>query len=207
MDDKTHDFYAENAATCALRWDGLEHDAGLAPFFANAFRPRGRVLDVGCGSGRQVRTLHEHGFDAYGIEPVDALRDQLVERHPGLADVIATGSLPDLTLPLSWPHEFDGIVCEAVLMHVPESDLVGALKSLRGYLASEGRLLISVPSERPGITEQRDLVGRLFTGISIDELEAFSSQVGFTFDARWRGRRDAQARQGHSWDVLQLRRR
>ena len=41
--------------------------------FEAAFAPGSRVLDVGCGKGRDVVALLDMSFDAYGVEPNDAI--------------------------------------------------------------------------------------------------------------------------------------
>jgi len=58
---------------------------------------------------------------------------------------------------------FDGVVCSAVLMHVPEAELFDAAFSLNRLLRENGRLWISVIGQRPGLNaENWDETGRLF---------------------------------------------
>jgi SAM-dependent methyltransferase len=59
--------------------------SAISKHFASAFAPGARVLDVGCGMGRDLAALLEMGFDACGIEPHDAMRARAIERHPNLA--------------------------------------------------------------------------------------------------------------------------
>ena len=56
----------------------------LMPYFPMAFLPGSRVLDVGCGSGRDVKALLKQGYDAHGVEPVAAMREMAIAHSPEL---------------------------------------------------------------------------------------------------------------------------
>src|SRR5205823_3692632 len=92
------------------------------PSFSNA--PL-RVLDVGAGSGREMALLARERFEAYGVEPSVALRQEAVARHPELTDRIEAGSLPGLARTLE--HPYDGVICSAVLQHIPRHQLFEAV--------------------------------------------------------------------------------
>ena len=81
------------------------------------FDGRTRILDAGCGSGRNLPYFLARGFDVFAIDEdaaaVDAVRRLAVQRAPALPpDRIRQGSL----LALPWPDgSMDAIVCSAVL--------------------------------------------------------------------------------------------
>ena len=60
------------------------------------------------------------GYDAYGVEPSSTLREAALAAHPELATRLTEGALPSLGMPFG--ESFDGVVCCAVLMHLPESE-------------------------------------------------------------------------------------
>ncbi|MFO1489431.1 MAG: hypothetical protein U1F77_05500 [Kiritimatiellia bacterium] len=62
MDPATHAYYDDHAAELARRYDAAPD--GVSGLFTQAFEGRTTVLDVGCGSGRDVRRLVKLGFDA-----------------------------------------------------------------------------------------------------------------------------------------------
>jgi cyclopropane fatty-acyl-phospholipid synthase-like methyltransferase len=55
MDAQTLQYYARSAETVASRYESIVN--GLAEHFETAFAPGSRVLDLGCGSGRDMALL------------------------------------------------------------------------------------------------------------------------------------------------------
>jgi SAM-dependent methyltransferase len=98
---------------------------------------RARILDAGCGSGRNMVELARHGT-VTGVELSDTSID--LARARGAGEVIA-GSV--LEMPLDG-DSFDLSVCLDVIEHL-EDDL-GALRELRRVLAPGGPLLVTVPA-------------------------------------------------------------
>ncbi|WP_206023485.1 bifunctional 2-polyprenyl-6-hydroxyphenol methylase/3-demethylubiquinol 3-O-methyltransferase UbiG [Rubrivivax sp. JA1026] len=182
MDPKTAEFYERHAAELAARYESAA--SPVEPYVPLAF-PRGaRVLDVGAGSGRDLAALLRAGIDGYGVEPSPGLRQAAITAHPELASRLVAGSLPDIGTPFG--GGFDGIVCYAVLMHVPEAALFDAAFSLRSLLKTHGRLLLSIPSARTDVRQDhRDDKGRLFQPYRPEELQLLFERLGFQLIGRW----------------------
>ena len=205
VDQQTAAFYEEFGASAAERWETIPADAGVAQVFDDAFDAASTILDIGCGSGRDMSDLLRRGHDVYGIEPSSELRRHAERLHPELAERITPGSLPDAVhLPPPWPKLFDAIVCSAVLMHLPVGLVSDAFGRVRCMLRSRGRMLLSIPSARPVVVDQRDPNGRLFSGITADQVVAAAEVNGFRLHSIWSDLQDAQGRVGNSWDVLLL---
>jgi len=202
MDEPTRAAYAAHAAELAARH--LAAGKGVARHFAQAFAPGDRILDVGSGSGRDLAALVSEGFTAYGVEPSAAMREQALHAYPELGGLLHEGELPGPLVGLAdkLGGPFDGVVCSAVLQHLPRPELFDAVFSLRGVLRPGGRLLVSIPVERPGLDAQgRDALGRLFTGVTSGELELLCQRVGFRTIGRWQGP-DSIDRTGIRWATL-----
>jgi SAM-dependent methyltransferase len=112
----------------AVIW-GLLHRAGLPP--------SPRILDAGCGTGRNLAEFGRLGA-AHGVDP----SPQAIAfcRSRGL-DGVVEASIESL------PFEdasFDLILATDVLEHVPRDDL--ALGELRRVAAPGARLLVTVPA-------------------------------------------------------------
>jgi SAM-dependent methyltransferase len=187
----TNTFYDGWAAT------GREsaHSA-ISRHFAAAFAPGARVLDVGCGMGRDLAVLREMGFDACGVEPHDAMRARALELHPTLAARIASASLPDLGQPFG--GGFDAVVCSAVLMHVTADALPASLAALNAVLVPQARVLMAVPEMQANLlVDGHDQDGRAFTNHAPEHVVRLMAELGFALvnradiatpstDTRWR---------------------
>jgi SAM-dependent methyltransferase len=169
---------------------------------AVAFPQEGRILDVGLGSGRDLALLLREGYDAYGVEPIDAMRMEAVRRHPELVSRVCGGALPHVQTPFG--DKFHGILCSAVLMHLPESDLFDTAFNLRRLLSPNGRLLVSLPLTRGDVRSgERAEDGRLFKTYTPEYLQLLFERVGFQQIGRWTTD-DGLGRAGTTWYVLLL---
>jgi len=99
--------------------------------------PGARVLDAGCGSGRNMVELRRHG-EVTGVEV--AQTSAALARARGAGEVFE-GSL--MEMPFA-QDSFDLAVCLDVIEHLPDD--VGALRELRRVLAPGGALLVTVPA-------------------------------------------------------------
>lgn len=129
---------------------------GIPPLlveFAGRLRPRARVLDAGCGAGRDTRWLLDHRFsvDAFDIsrEMVEATRANTCGRvQPRRLD------FRDYRDP---PESWDGIWALASLLHMSRADLRACLPRLFESLTETGKLAFSV---KLGQGARMDALGR-----------------------------------------------
>ena len=216
MDPRTLSYYERHAAEMVER-DERRPSSGISRYFPLAFGPprRARVLDVGAGTCRDAALLARAGYDVRAIEPSAALRDVALQRHAELRERLFPGSLPD-ALPGADALEgpFDGVLCCAVLQHLPRHALFDAVYTLRGLLSPHGRELVSIPTSSgntsaaadapPGRVldaEHRDPDGRLYTPIAPGELRLLFERCGFATIGSWQDP-DAIGRPGVHWHTL-----
>jgi SAM-dependent methyltransferase len=164
------------------RWAATGREAprsAISHQFAAAFAPGARVLDVGCGMGRDVVALLDMGFDAYGVEPNDAMRAQALARDPRLGERVAAAALPALGQPFG--GGFDAIVCSAVLMHLSGDALPDAFAAFAAVLRPRARVLMALPHMLPALlSEGRDPDGRQFENHAPERVREALAALGFT---------------------------
>jgi SAM-dependent methyltransferase len=156
MDDKTLAAYDGAAAEFAADWHAQPPPTDLHAIVRRFFKP-GLTADIGCGSGREVAWLEANGYRAVGYDNSEGLlraaRDryhELTFRHaalPTLADLHDDG--------------FDNVLCETVIMHLPQDEIALAVRRLLAILKPGGILYLSW-RVAPGV-DQRDASGRLYT--------------------------------------------
>jgi SAM-dependent methyltransferase len=120
---KDHDVTQNRAAL-------LQHIRGAPPY---------RILDFGCGPGRDLKHFKDLGHEAVGLEGAEKFVEH-ARRHSGCEvwhqDFLA------LDLP---PESFDGIFANASLFHVPSQELPRVLSELFASLKEGGVLFSSNP--------------------------------------------------------------
>jgi len=81
--------------------------------------PRGRGLDVGCGTGALAARIAEAGWDMTGIDPSQGMLDVLRRRAPQVAAVVGSGS----ALPFD-DDSFELVISVAVMHHIADAGKV-----------------------------------------------------------------------------------
>jgi len=108
----------------------LRHLEGPGPF---------SILDLGCGPGRDLATFRSLGHEAIGVDGA-ARFVAMARAHSGCE--VWQQNLLALDLPAT---RFDGIFANAVLQHVPGSEIARVLLELRAALRPRGVLFSSIP--------------------------------------------------------------
>lgn len=83
----------------------------------NRIKPDARILDAGCGKGRNIRPFLENGFSCVGIDPDISKIDFMKENFPDYIDSFSNVSIEDYKDEIG----FDFILCNAVL-HFAKND-------------------------------------------------------------------------------------
>jgi SAM-dependent methyltransferase len=129
-----------------------------------------RILDLGCGPGRDLLDFKARGHDPVGL---DGTADfvEMARRHAGVP--VLHQSFLALDLP---PHSFDGVFANASLFHVPAQALPRVLADLFACLREGGVLFSSNPrgDDREGWNGDR--YGAYHT---LAQWQSFATDAGF----------------------------
>jgi 2-polyprenyl-3-methyl-5-hydroxy-6-metoxy-1,4-benzoquinol methylase len=182
MDYPTLAYYNTNAPEVAARYEQVSSIAVAR--FESTFTKGSKLLDIGCGSGRDLALLARMGFDVYGVDPSAEFIQLAQHTHPELEGRLSVSGLPELGIPFG--GSFDGVVCYGVLMHLNQEVLVRSVKSLRACLKIGGRVIIAIATKKPGIdTQHRDEEGRLFRLHRGEDLQSLFASNGFELIEQW----------------------
>jgi SAM-dependent methyltransferase len=133
-------------------------------------RPPFRILDFGCGPGRDLKVFAELGHIAVGLEGAAAFA-AMARAHSG-CEVWQQDFLR-----LDLPHEyFDGVFANAALFHVPSQELPRVLLELHACLKPGGVLFCSNPR---GHNEEGWAGGRYGSYHDIETWRGYVSGAGF----------------------------
>ncbi|MFI5151375.1 MAG: class I SAM-dependent methyltransferase [Bacteroidia bacterium] len=103
----------------------------------NRLSAKGRLLDIGCGTGEFLQTCRTGGWDVIGIEPSEQARKQAIGSF-GL-DIKTEEELNNLN-----KESFNVISLWHVLEHVPA--LNERIEEIKQLLKPEGKIIIAVPN-------------------------------------------------------------
>jgi SAM-dependent methyltransferase len=154
-DDRTLRAYEAGAASFAQDWHRQHAPSDLQSTVKCFFKP-GTAADIGCGSGRDVAWLSANGFPAIGYDASQGLLAEARQRYPHCD--FRSAALPDLAGIAD--GTFDNVLCETVIMHLPEQEIDPAVRRLVSILRPGGVLYLTWRITTGADT--RDRQGRLY---------------------------------------------
>lgn len=96
-----------------------------------------KILDAGCGCGKDCKYISEKGFEVTGIdlsiEMLTIAKEKVPNRKFEVMD-IADISYPE--------NSYDGIISNCSLFHIPSEELPKTLESFASILKPNGKLLL-----------------------------------------------------------------
>ncbi len=140
------DYYEANAFKYHESTIGINPSSFLEPL-ARRLPSAAAILDVGCGSGRDLRWFKERGFRPIGIERSPSLAE-LARNHSGCPVMEANFETHDFS-----DCPVDALVLVGALVHIPHNRFEQVLDHLLKALRPGGHALITLKEGR-GITEK-----------------------------------------------------
>jgi len=145
------DYYRQNAQRFFTDTASVDMSALYTPFI-DCLPPGARILDAGCGSGRDVKAFSEMGF---AVEAFDASAELVALARQLSGKPVAQMRFQDVDA----VEKYDGVWCCASLLHVSEAELPGVMTKLAIALKPGGVGYLSFKYGRG----EREKAGRRFT--------------------------------------------
>lgn len=194
--NSTIEYYNKNADDYYWLTVGIDMDA-TRQRFAAYLPAESNVIDLGCGSGRDVLAFTNMGHNAVGLDAAEELVKLAKER---LEIRAFTGDMSTWTA----GEPYNGIWCCASLIHLNDKDVRSFFGKLDRNLKPGGVLYLSVKS---GIQTSEDKNGVYQRNFTEDELrELVRSVPGLEVKELWYTE-DGMNRDGFRWLNLIAQRR
>lgn len=183
MDETTRGFYDGDPEgySESTRWNDV---TSLTGRFISRLPPGARILDMGCGSGRDTLAFRRLGF---GVVPVDGS-----EGMCRIASEFTGSEVRRLDfLDLDYVDEFDGVWACASLLHLRPEEIPEVMDLVRRALRSGGVFFLSF--KEGDFRGYRD--GRWYTDMTSEGLRELAEGTGFEVLDMW----ESVDRRGVRW--------
>ncbi len=165
MADSAIRYYNENARAYFDSTVALDMGKLYGPFLKH-LRPGSKVLDAGCGSGRDSLFFKNQGFQ---VTAFDASKEMVKLASELLVQKVLLMSFEDLSL----TEQYDGIWACASLLHVEKAKLSRVVAELAKHLKDGGVFYISFKYGREEYWKE----GRYFNHLDEDTLKEILQEV------------------------------
>lgn len=163
--DKTLQYYNEQASSFVQRTVDVEFSA-LQNEFVSRIGDGGRLLDLGCGSGRDSKAFLDQGFDVVSVDGSEEMA-KIASEYIG-RDVICS------TFQDYGPEgPFDGIWACASLLHLAKEDIVPVMQKLTAALNKGGSFYVSF--KYGDFSGERN--GRYFTDLNEESFGELAANI------------------------------
>jgi SAM-dependent methyltransferase len=136
-------------------------------------RTPGKILDLGCGPGRDLVAFQSLGHDVTGLDatPAFVAMAKEVAKCPVWEQNFLNLDLPN--------NHFDGVFANASLIHVPTREMQRVLQDLQRALIDRGVLVMSMVRGNDEGFSERPTGARYVAGWEYETLAPLLLAVGF----------------------------
>jgi len=163
------EFYQKHYKAYHEKTFSIDPSSFLDPF-ARRLPAESFVLDVGCGSGRDLCWMKKRGFDVIGFE-----------RSPGLAELARDNAGCEIIEGDFETYDFSSILVDAVmlvgaLVHVPHEGFLDVFQNITSTIPENGSVLITLKEGKGDLTAPD---GRVFYLWDDPEIREMFYTLGF----------------------------
>jgi SAM-dependent methyltransferase len=146
------DYYQKNYKAYHEKTFSIDPNSFLAPL-AQRLPPEAFILDVGCGSGRDLLWMKKRGFDVIGFERSDGLAE-LARDNVGCEVIQGDFETYDFSSIF-----VDAIMLVGAMVHVPRERFSEVFKNITASISRRGNVLITL---KQGSRDRTDADNRIF---------------------------------------------
>ncbi len=162
---KTIDTYDNTAAEYAQKNSTMrfwEHQQSEFTDYLNGKK----ILDAGCGHGRDTKDFIAQGYSVTGIDLSEGLLGEAQKRVPN--GKFLKMDFTNLTFP---DKSFDGLWCAAALLHIEKSHAENALSGFARVLKDEGVLFVSIKKGEGEVVKTEPQGQKFFANYTKSEID------------------------------------
>ena len=187
MIDKNVEYYNNNADSF---FEGSVNAdmSGVRSGFSKYVPDGGKILDAGCGSGRDSKAFLSEGYDVVAF---DASKEMCKRASEYIGREVLNMRFEDI----SFDKEFDGIWACASLLHVPSDDLPDVLQRMKKALKPGGAIYASFKYGE-GTTVRGE---RVFSDFTEESATKLFEEAGFEIASRVVGGDSRPGREDEKW--------
>jgi SAM-dependent methyltransferase len=167
---KMTDFFQKNYKIYHEKTFFIDPSSFLEPL-VNKLSVEAFILDVGCGSGRDLLWMKKQGFEAIGFERSPGLA-QLARENVGCEVIDGDFETYDFSLFL-----VDAIMLVGALVHVPYEQFSNVFENITSAISKHGLVLITL---KEGSEVRTDPDGRTFYLWQDQKAQRVFDTLGFT---------------------------
>lgn len=187
-DSQTIDYYNKNGEEYAEKTLHLQlNDQWLE--FTTHIKPKGKILDIGCGSGRDMIKFQQLGFFTEGLEASPVMA-RIARQNSG--SVVHEIPIEKMT----FNEQFDGVWACASLLHVHEDNLLLVFEKIFTSLKSDGCFYFSLKHGKGQIRHDDE---RLFVYYNESRLRGLLNKFNYINTLRIWTSEDSAQRAGNLW--------
>jgi SAM-dependent methyltransferase len=183
------DYYQQNYRKYHEKTFFVDPTSFLTPF-SEKLKPGATILDIGCGSGRDLLWFRQRGFEVVGFERSLGLAG-LARKNVGCEVIEGDFETYDFS-----QLSVDAIILVGALVHLPHSKVSEVLNSINRALKDDGIIFLSL---KKGAGNTSDSHGRvfylwndgelrdLFKNLDLDVIDYFQQSSTIGIDEIWIG--------------------
>ncbi|MDO8642154.1 MAG: class I SAM-dependent methyltransferase [Candidatus Woesearchaeota archaeon] len=174
--NETIDVYNDSAAVFAETTNKFD----LTPLWDSfiSYLPGNRIIDLGCGAGRDVRHFVERGFSVTGVD----LSEELLNYAKRLCSKASFVNADIRHLSFS-NTSFDGVWCCGGIVHMGKTEGVKTLQEAHRILVSGGVFFLSFKEGTGEIYQESKTIPGIkkrYVLYAEDEMKQLLTNTGFT---------------------------